>query len=248
MRIIIVGSGSKGNAVLLESGGTVIQIDMGLTLKRIKEALSDNNLKPSAIKALFLTHDHADHISGVPLYHGKVPLYAGEGTIDCLTHALKPFETIEIGSFKITPFNVSHDAVNPMGFLFDDGKSKLGYVTDTGLLEDDVLNLLKDCDYYYFESNHDLKMLYDSSRPKFLKDRIHSKHGHLSNVDSAIYLSSLIGPRTKEIYLAHLSEECNCEEVALKSQYLTYERYGVDLSNVKIICAKQYETVVGGDK
>ena len=246
MKFSIVGSGSKGNACLIYNKDTLIQIDMGLPLKSLKKELDHLGKSVNDIQALFITHEHSDHINGIPLYHDHVDLYAGEGTY-ASANPIEPFVPLEVGSMNIVPFPTSHDATNPMGYLIEEEGCRLGYVTDTGYLSDEVLALLKDCDYYYFESNHDLKMLMDSARPAVLKKRIHSKHGHLSNNDSAIYMAELIGPRTKAIYLAHLSEECNTPEIALSSYHKTLDRKGVAHDHIKIVPASQWHVVRGGE-
>lgn len=245
MKFSIVGSGSKGNACLIYNKDTLIQIDMGLPLKSLKKELDHLGKTVNDIQALFITHEHTDHIVGIPLYHGRVDLYAGEGTY-ASANPVEPFIPLEVGSMSIVPFPTSHDATNPMGYLIEEEGCRLGYVTDTGYLSDEALALIKDCDYYYFESNHDLKMLMDSARPAVLKKRIHSKHGHLSNIDSAIYMAELIGPRTKAIYLAHLSEECNTPEIALSSYHKTLDRKGIAHDHIKIVPASQWHVVRGG--
>ena len=246
MKFSIVGSGSKGNACLIYNKDTLIQIDMGLPLKSVKKELDHLGKTINDIQALFITHEHTDHIAGIPLYHDRVDLYAGEGTY-ASANPVEPFIPLEVGSMSIVPFPTSHDATNPMGYLIEEEGCRLGYVTDTGYLSDEALALIKDCDYYYFESNHDLKMLMDSARPAVLKKRIHSKHGHLSNIDSAIYMAELIGPRTKAIYLAHLSEECNTPEIALSSYHKTLDRKGIAHDHIKIVPASQWHVVRGGE-
>ena len=246
MKFSIVGSGSKGNACLIYNKDTLIQIDMGLPLKSLKKELDHLGKTINDIQALFITHEHTDHIAGIPLYHDRVDLYAGEGTY-ASANPVEPFIPLEVGSMSIVPFPTSHDATNPMGYLIEEEGCRLGYVTDTGYLSDEALALIKDCDYYYFESNHDLKMLMNSARPAVLKKRIHSKHGHLSNIDSAIYMAELIGPRTKAIYLAHLSEECNTPEIALSSYHKTLDRKGIAHDHIKIVPASQWHVVRGGE-
>lgn len=248
MKFILVGSGSKGNASLIYTDKSLIQIDMGVPLKRIAEALSSIHREEKNIEGLFLTHEHVDHIGTMNLYHGRIPLFASEGTIDGKNiHLIAPGEYLRIGDFSLIPFSVSHDAANPLGYLISDGVTKLAYVTDTGYLPDDDLNLIKDCEYYVFESNHDLKMLLKSDRPAILKKRIHCDTGHLSNVDSATYMADLVGPRTKKIYLAHISEECNTPELALATYRTVLRKKGIDFEKIELIAAKQWEAIYGGD-
>ena len=241
-----VGSGSKGNATLLFDEETLIQIDMGLPMRRITAALESINKNKSDLQGILITHEHTDHIKNLSMYKGKVPIYASKGTIDYFDHEVVPFDSFEIGTLSVIPFMTSHDAANPVGYVVISGKTKLVYLTDSGYIPEESLDYLKDADYYIMESNHDLKMLMKSNRPAVLKRRIKGDEGHLSNVDSAIYLSELVGPKTKEIYLAHLSEECNLPELALEAYRKTFKKKEVPY-DIDIICLKQNEAVRGGD-
>lgn len=243
---VVVGSGSKGNATLLFDEETLIQIDMGLPMRRITAALESIKKNKSDLQGILITHEHTDHIKNLSMYKGKVPIYASEGTIDYFDHEVVPFDSFEIGTLSVIPFMTSHDAANPVGYVIISGKTKLVYLTDSGYVPEESLDYLKDADYYIMESNHDLKMLMKSNRPAILKRRIKGDEGHLSNVDSAIYLSELVGPKTKEIYLAHLSEECNLPELALEAYRKTFRKKEVPY-DINIICLKQNEAVRGGD-
>ncbi|MBR6056377.1 MAG: MBL fold metallo-hydrolase [Bacilli bacterium] len=243
---VVVGSGSKGNATLLFDEETLIQIDMGLPMRRITAALESIKKNKSDLQGILITHEHTDHIKNLSMYKGKVPIYASKGTIDYFDHEVVPFDSFEIGTLSVIPFMTSHDAANPVGYVIISGKTKLVYLTDSGYIPEESLDYLKDADYYIMESNHDLKMLMKSNRPAVLKRRIKGDEGHLSNVDSAIYLSELVGPKTKEIYLAHLSEECNLPELALEAYRKTFKKKEVPY-DINIICLKQNEAVRGGD-
>jgi phosphoribosyl 1,2-cyclic phosphodiesterase len=243
---VVVGSGSKGNATLLFDEETLIQIDMGLPMRRITAALESIKKNKSDLQGILITHEHTDHIKNLSMYKGKVPIYASKGTIDYFDHEVVPFDSFEIGTLSVIPFMTSHDAANPVGYVIISGKTKLVYLTDSGYVPEESLDYLRDADYYIMESNHDLKMLMKSNRPAVLKRRIKGDEGHLSNVDSAIYLSELVGPKTKEIYLAHLSEECNLPELALEAYRKTFKKKEVPY-DINIICLKQNEAVRGGD-
>ena len=243
---VVVGSGSKGNATLLFDEETLIQIDMGLPMRRITAALESIKKNKSDLQGILITHEHTDHIKNLSMFKGKVPIYASKGTIDYFDHEVVPFDSFEIGTLSVIPFMTSHDAANPVGYVVISGKTKLVYLTDSGYVPEESLDYLKDADYYIMESNHDLKMLMKSNRPAVLKRRIKGNEGHLSNVDSAIYLSELVGPKTKEIYLAHLSEECNLPELALEAYRKTFKKKEVPY-DINIICLKQNEAVRGGD-
>jgi len=245
---INVGSGSKGNATLIFDEKTLIQIDMGLSLKRVSAALNVIGKQREDIQGVLITHEHCDHVSSLVRYKGKTPIYASEGTVGYAGHIFFAEDSFEIGTLTIIPLRTSHDAKNPHGFVIFSGKSRLVYLTDTGYIPDETLPYLENADYYIIESNHDLKMLMKSNRPASLKRRIKGDLGHLSNVDSAIYMSESIGPNTKALYLAHLSEECNEEEIALESYKKTFLRKGVAIDNIKLICLKQHEMTRGGDE
>ena len=247
MRFVIVGSGSKGNATLVYSDSTLVQIDMGVPLKRVAESLSSIGKTIRDEQGVLITHEHCDHVSTLPLLH-SCSVYASKGTLGMIDHEVYDRQTFRIGDLSVTPFSVSHDAANPMGYLIDDGKERLAYATDTGYLSEDNLELMKNADYYIIESNHDLKMLLRSDRPATLKNRIASDLGHLSNVDSAVYMSCLVGPRTKQIWLAHISEECNTKELALRAYQEVFKKQHLDFSVFSISCAEQWKSVVGGDR
>lgn len=247
MDIVFVASGSKGNATLIKDGNTLIQIDMGVSKKEVAAGLAKLGCNFSSIDAIFITHNHSDHIKGLPLYHGKIPVFTGEETLseEETFEALEPGLAVTVGSLTILPFASSHDAPTPLNFVIFNDKEKLAYVTDTGTILEENLPILKNCTYYVFESNYDYSMLYASHRPLILKDRIASDYGHLSNADSANFLSSLIGDRTKQIFLAHISDECNTLEKAI----MAHRRiYGEKLSDdVELIAMAQKTMYLGGD-
>jgi phosphoribosyl 1,2-cyclic phosphodiesterase len=246
IRFLILGSGSKGNATLVYDETTLFQIDMGLPFVRVKEGLEQIHKKKPDIQAILITHEHSDHISGLSVER-DVPVYSSKGTLLSSDKEIVPGVAFSIGSFEITPFSVSHDAANPVGFVIKEGKESLVYVTDTGYLSEENLFLMKGATYYVIESNHDYKMLLHSHRPASLKHRIHSDVGHLSNSDSAHYMAEIIDANTQGVYLAHLSEECNTPELAKQAYLQAFQQSGILFPEEKIICAKQWESTLGGD-
>lgn len=219
MEFDTISSGSKGNCTLIFSHGHCIQLDFGISKKRVEKALAAYCKSFSDIEAFLITHDHSDHRSNISsankdLVFASTPHLTGFEKIISGTNLLLPFVPVKISVFTITPIPLSHDAANTVGFLINDGEETLCYITDTGFVPEKDFPYLRNLNYYLFESNHDPKMLYESKRPDYLIRRIISDTGHLSNTDSAIYLSTLIGDNTKEIVLSHLSDECNTPEIA----------------------------------
>lgn len=214
----VISSGSDGNATLIISDDHCILLDFGISKKRVETALAEYGKGFLDIEAFLLTHGHSDHASDIK-NAPEEKLYTAQREIPKTRyknyHLLRPYETFHVGPFAITALPLSHDCKDTIGFVVDDGKEKLCYVTDTGFVPEKNFTYLKDLDYYIFESNHDPKMLYESKRPDYLIKRIISDKGHLSNQDCGYYLSLLIGPKTKEVVLAHLSDECNTPELAL---------------------------------
>ena len=243
----IIASGSKGNATLIVSNKTVLLIDMGITLTRLEEGLREVNLSKNDITGALFTHDHTDHISGIKFLSPKI-MYGLEGTLPSslsnVVYLNKPFV---IGDFVVTPIETSHDATNPCAYLIKDKDSSLFYMKDTGVFLEDSLPLIKDPTYLIIESNHDIKMLLQTNRPFELKNRIMSDYGHLCNEDSAIATVSIIGEHTKEIVLAHLSEEANTPETALEAYDKIFKHFGVSINKYKVRCANQWVSLTGGD-
>ena len=248
MKFYIIQSGSKGNATILEHNNRLLLIDDGISYISIKSALESLNFNIMNIEALLITHEHSDHTKGIK-YLPPLPIYTKEGTYDGdnvnYIDYFKPFGLIGL---KITPLLTSHDAINPCGFLFENQDEKLVYMTDTGYIPELSLDYMNNADYYIIESNHDVNMQLDSNRPAQLINRILSDEGHLSNVDSASYMASLVGQRTKQIFLAHISQDANTPEIALSTYKKIFKKKHINLDNIEIICTSQTKMVKGGNK
>lgn len=243
----IIASGSKGNATIIVSNKTVLLIDMGISLTRLTEGLEEINLSVKDITGALFTHNHADHISGLKFISPKI-MYALEGTLPTsLSNVVELNKPFTIGDFVITPIKTSHDAINPCGFFIKDEEQSLFYMTDTGVFLEDNLPLVKNPTYLIIESNHDIKMLLHTNRPFELKNRILSEYGHLCNEDSAIAAISIIGDATKEITLAHLSEEANTPETALEAYDKIFNHFHINKDKYIIRCANQWTSLSGGD-
>lgn len=247
IRYVVLGSGSNGNCTIIESKNTVIAIDFGLTLADIKSRANEVSYSLDEIEALFITHSHVDHIRSVKSFSIE-KIYATEYTLkDLNPNIIKPFGEYYVGNLKITPIPTSHDAFNSVGYIIEDEDEKLIYMTDTGYVPTKYYPLLRDADHYIFESNHDVDMLLRCKYPYFLKKRILSDTGHLSNQDSAEILAELIGNKTKSIILAHISEEANTKELALSTCLHTLKENGIDYSKIHIQVADRYKLTIGSD-
>lgn len=248
MKIVVIESGSKGNATLVIDKGCVLLIDMGITLCALKEALEQENLNMYNIDAMLLTHEHSDHTKGIS-YLPPLPIYCTKETYDCQSvNPVTPYESFNIKHLEILPVSTSHDVKNPIGFVIKNEEEKLVYLTDSGKITVKTLSKLKNADYYVFESNHDVDMLLGTNRPMWLKKRILSNKGHMNNEQSATYLTGLVGDKTKQIILAHLSEEANDPNLTLETHKRVFVDAGVSLDNIEVVCAKQHERVYGGKR
>lgn len=247
MRYYIFESGSKGNCTLIESNNRYLLIDIGISGKKFRKKLSEINVSIDQINHVLITHNHSDHIAGIDVF-SRDEIFTTHQTLDDipLVNELIPYQTYKINNFQVTVVPTSHDAEGSIGFIIEDENEKLVYITDTGYLYEKVVSMIQNADYYIMESNHNVKMLIETNRPQSLKKRIMGDYGHLSNDDSANYLCDVIGENTKEITLAHLSEEANSQEQALCDLMKVFKKRGVDFDRFLIRCASQQDTLIGG--
>lgn len=239
----IIGSGSKGNATIIYSDKTTILVDFGVTIARLKEGLSEISKTIDDIDFAFFTHDHNDHIRNYEAIDAS-KRYALEKTIPLLkSNILSNYKKYTFNDFEVMPIKASHDALNPCGYVFVNGDEKIVYLTDTGKIYEKTLKAIFNATYYIIESNYDQTLLENSGRPYPLIRRIFGQKGHLSNEESAYYMSYVIGDKTKKIALAHISEECNKSEIALKTHQEIYNKMGVSMKDIELVCAKQWESI-----
>lgn len=247
MKFYILASGSKGNATLVESQGRLLLIDAGLNKTRLKEAFAKTPYTLEQVQAVFFTHEHSDHALGKDFFPQEIR-YATKETLPVLPErALTPYNTVSWFHIRITPMAISHDARNPLGYIIEDHASSLVYMTDTGYISEKNLLLMANKHHYILESNHNVAMLLKTNRSHDLKIRILGDSGHLSNEDSAMFFSEMIGPNTKSVYLAHISEEANTPELALETYHRVLRKRKKLTEQYQIRVAQQWEVVFGGD-
>lgn len=247
MKIKVLASGSKGNCTLIQTDKLNILIDIGITYQYLSNELNEINLTPKDIDYVLITHTHNDHIKGLASLVKKTNLrvYAIEEMLEELYKKI-PSDNIfiyenplELGDLKIDLIRISHD-VEGVGFIIENKKESLVYITDTGYINKKYLPLIKNKTVYIIESNHDEEMLMEGPYPYILKQRVISDKGHLSNNTVANYLLEVVGENTKYIVLAHISEKNNTEELALNTTKNLLEENNI---HKNIIIAKQYESL-----
>lgn len=222
-----LASGSKGNCIYLGTPSTKILIDAGISAKMIAERLDQIGVRLDEIDAILVTHEHTDHIKALERLGCRmgIPVFANSDTARAIHGILnecpkfKIFstgETFAFGDLEVHPFSIQHDAVDPVGFTIQTGGLKLGFCADLGFATTLVLEQLKGCNYLYVEANHEPSMVHACPRPMVYKQRVLSRQGHLSNTECAQLIAAVHHSQLKHIHLAHLSSECNSQELALK--------------------------------
>lgn len=219
MRFASLGSGSRGNALLVEAGSTRVLIDAGFGPREMSRRLGRLNLTGEDVDAVLVTHEHSDHVGGVfacarrfgwtvLLTHGTLAACGDDGA-DERTTVIDSHESLSVGDICMHPFPVPHDAREPVQFVLTDGKRRLGVLTDAGHVTSHMVARLDGCDALVLECNHDAQMLAQGSYPPALKRRVGGPWGHLDNAAAASLLSAVNRSALRHVVVAHLSEENN---------------------------------------
>jgi len=254
MKICTLMSGSSGNAIYIETKKTKVLIDAGQAGKRLSQALEEGcGVKAGELDAILVTHAHRDHVLGAGIMSRRydLPLYATEGTWCEMESLIGPVvpkrryyidtqRSWEIGDIKIEPFPTSHDALEPVGLICSSGQKRLGIATDSGVFTTRMANVLNDLDCFVLEANHDVGLLNNGPYPWSLKKRIASVLGHLSNNDAGQALLKTCGGNTKNVILAHLSEENNRPSLALETVRETLVSNKVSIKDIDITVAPRH--------
>ncbi len=255
MKIIILASGSKGNATYIETENTKILIDAGISYKKIRERLFVHGILLDTLDAILVTHEHIDHVmhlaslkkrTNAKVFINEDSFYNLPKTVmaDMSSHNvyfINPESKYAIGDIYFVPISLFHDTKNVYGYLFKTQKTNIGYLTDTGHVLPKYYALLKRMNVLIIESNHDVEMLLNSNRDYRLKQRILSNKGHLSNEQCENILNEVLSLHSKYLVLAHLSEECNTEELAVKHAKRAIE---TSKTNPSLLVGKQNEPIL----
>lgn len=219
MRVCLLASGSKGNALYIETGDTRLLVDAGLSAREMQARLAAIDVDHLSLHAILISHEHNDHIRGAGTLarRCKIPLLTSNQVAKPLRALVGKTEQVAFAAgnafcfrdLEIEPFSITHDAVDPVGFVIASREGRIGFATDLGIATRLVQDRLANCRALVVESNHDEQMLLDGPYPWHLKQRIKSRHGHLSNNDSAQLLAELLHDHLEGIFLAHLSETNN---------------------------------------
>jgi phosphoribosyl 1,2-cyclic phosphodiesterase len=249
VRLTILGSGSGGNCAFLETNQTRILIDAGFSGRQIRERLAQIARTPESLQAILITHEHTDHIQGLATLSAKlkVPVYCNRFTLEAIQRQIEvPFpchifstgSAFEVGDVLVETFPIPHDAQDPVGFLLRAGGANLGFLTDLGHATKLVVERVRCANVLVLETNHDVKLLQDDPhRPWSVKQRILSRHGHLSNEAAAEVAQNIVSSDLSHVYLGHLSKECNRPELALAAVRGRLEKIGA--KHVNVICTSQ---------
>lgn len=237
-----LSSGSSGNCQYIETDKVRILIDAGFSGKRVEELLTKIGVCPTSLDAILVTHEHMDHVKGVGVLSRRynLPIYANANTWSGMEKMVgkikeenikvfKSEENLNIKDLDIYPVKVFHDAMEPVGYIINKNKKKISLITDTGWMNDKIVDKIQASDLYFIESNHDIQMLKSGAYPWHLKQRILSTRGHMSNDDTGRILSRIIKGEGENIILAHLSEDNNIPQLALDTVGRQILNKGIDI-------------------
>lgn len=226
LKVCVLSSGSKGNAVYISDGETSLLLDAGLSAREIENRLSARGLCPQGLTAILISHHHSDHVKGVgpmarrfglPVYTLEVTVkHCNLGNLKCV-HYFQKGQAFQINRLSIHPFDTPHDAADSVGFVISGHNKKIGLATDLGVITNVVREHLRGCNLLILEANHDPDMLQEGPYPWHLKQRIKSRDGHLSNYDCRAFLDEIMHDELEHVILAHLSEANNTPEKVLET-------------------------------
>jgi phosphoribosyl 1,2-cyclic phosphodiesterase len=246
LSLTVLGSGSAGNCSLIATNQCRLLVDAGFSARQISQRLEAAGVRPESLDGILITHEHGDHIAGLEIFCRRfgIPVYANSRTAEILRRGFLAdfpkwnlFETgraFPLKDIEIQSFYVPHDAVDPTAFVFTGDAGSIGVLTDLGYAPKLALERIRQVHTLVIETNHDERMLQeDTKRPWSVKQRILSRHGHLSNEAAAKLVGTIAGDQLRRVVLGHLSRDCNRPDIALE----TMRRYGIE--GIELFCAEQ---------
>ncbi len=251
MRVAVLGSGSGGNATVVSCAEGTFLIDAGLSAKQLVLRLELLGINADDLDGIFLTHEHSDHARGLNVFlkERSIPIYANAMTKEAIEWGIKSkvkwkvFQTgqmFQIGELSVNSFPIPHDAAEPVGFVLETEYAKFGLVTDVGCVTQSMRVNLKNSDALFIEANYDEELLEnDTKRPWATKQRISSRHGHLSNTQAGELIADIGCEKLNCVLLGHLSSDCNTAECAIGT--IDPLLKNVKLNDVRLVCASQAE-------
>lgn len=232
MNLCSIASGSSGNCIFIGTEQTSLLVDIGISAKQAETGLHTIDRTLKDIDGILVTHEHSDHIRGVGVAARRagIPIYGTRGTLEAikscsslgkidegLYREISPDEIFQVGDMEIVPFRISHDAADPVAYRVNSGEKSAAVVTDLGVYNDYIVDHLQGLDAVLLEANHDVRMLQAGIYPYYLKQRILSNHGHLSNENAGRLLCRILHDNLKSVFLGHLSKENNYEALAYET-------------------------------
>jgi phosphoribosyl 1,2-cyclic phosphodiesterase len=251
MRFAVLGSGSGGNAAVVEIGGLRLMIDAGLSAKQLTLRLRQVGIEPASLDGILLTHEHGDHVRGLKIFlkQNPIPVFTTAATARVVREAgidggtWKFFEAgqaFAIGGVKVETFAIQHDAVDPVGYVVGHETRRLGFLSDAGFVTRSMTERLRGLDAIFVEANYDEGLLEaDTKRPWSIKQRISSRHGHLSNSQVTELIRDIAHPALGRVVLGHLSSDCNTPDIILSCLRACLMELGH--GHIGLHCAGQHE-------
>ncbi len=252
MQVHVLASGSTGNAVYFKMGKTQVLIDAGISARRIEQGLAKVGVRAADLDGILITHEHTDHIKGIDVLVRKhhIPVWTKPKTWEMIScrdklpaDCVKFLEAdLELNDLYIKPFTISHDAVDPIGFCLYRNNFKSVVATDLGIINRELIEALTLSDVAVLEANHDIAMLKNGRYPAFLKNRILSNKGHLSNIEAGKLLANIKKKPNMQVFLAHLSQENNRPSIAYNTVSQILAESGYEVGNeISIKCTSAYQ-------
>lgn len=239
MKYFVLASGSKGNAtVFVNDENEILLIDCGISKAEMERRLRQVNLSFEQIKKVVITHMHNDHCLSLRAFDSD-QVYVNLCTNMKEFHQYDYYQHLNLLGFDLYTLPVSHDSPGTTGFVITYKETKIAYLTDTGYIHENIQRLINNCDAYLIESNHDPRMLMLTRRPMYLKQRILSANGHMSNQDCAYVLGNVMGPKTNRVIFIHRSAEANSEEMIAETFLRIMKQMDIDISKICFSIAKQ---------